>query len=327
MEALAKPRVAVRLLGAYSRFASREALACAAIFFLTIGLRFSLRPWLPVPNPTIHDEFSYLLAADTYAHGRLANPTPPFWQHFETFHELQQPTYASKYPVLQGLALAVGQKLFGEPWIGVVLTSALMCASVCWMLQSWISAEWAFLGAFLFAFRVGVLSYWMNSFEGGAVPAIGGALVLGAVGRIWARREYFHSITGALGLAILMHSRPYDAVVLGLVSAIALVWLLRGTGVSLRSALTRAVLTRTVLIRMVLPAMGVLALSLAAVGYIDVRVTGHALTLPYQVHERQYAVAPMFLFLPLAPEPVYRHAVMHDFYTGWPVDIWKESRQ
>jgi hypothetical protein len=313
----AKTTVVLRALHAYSSLARRRVLSCAAIFLLTIALRAALHTRLAVPNPIIHDEFSYLLAADTYAHGRLANPPHPFWQHFETFQELQQPTYASKYQPLQGLALALGQKLFDElqigPWIGVVLTSALMCAAVCWMLQSWIAPEWALLGALLFAFRIGVLSYWMNSFEGGAIPAIGGALVFGAVARIWRRREYFHLTTWALGVAILMHSRPYDAAVAGLVSAVALAWLLRRSAILFNwSAL--------------LPALAVLALSLAAVAYVDYRVTGNPLTLPYQAHDRQYVTASPFFLAPLSPEPVYRHAVMRDFYTGWSVETWKESR-
>src|SRR5579863_5143495 len=249
------------LVRGYQWLAGRQLLACATIFVLTLGLRAALLPWLPVPQPSIHDELSYLLAADTYAHGRLTNPPHPFWQHFETFHVLQQPTYISKYQPLQALVMAFGQKFFGEPWIGVYLSVGLMCAAVCWMLQGWISPEWALLGALLCTLRVGILSYWMNSYMGGALPAIGGALALGATVRIWRRGQFGHSITWALGVAMVVLSRPYDAAVLGCTTAAMLIWFLRKSRTPVR----------TVCVRVGLPALVILTLCAGFVAYNDYR--------------------------------------------------------
>jgi len=299
-----------RLVRGYRWLASRETLSCIVILVFTLGLRAALLPWLSVPQPAVHDEFSYLLAADTYVHGRLTNPPHPFWQHFETFHVLMQPTYASKYQPLQGLVLAFGQKFFGIPWVGVYLSSGLMCAALCWMLQGWIAPSWALLGALIFAVRVGVLSYWMNSYFGGAVAGIGGALVLGAMVRIWRRGQFGHSTTWALGLAILALSRPYDAAGLGCACAAILVWSFRKSHTPFR----------IVGLRWALPALIVLTLCAGAIAYNDYRVTGSALTLPYQAHDRQYAMVSMFMMMPLRPEPIYRHAVMRQFWAGWNVE-------
>ncbi|HEY4362098.1 MAG TPA: hypothetical protein VGN17_14065 [Bryobacteraceae bacterium] len=290
-------------------------LACLAIFLATLALRAALLPWMPIPAPIIHDEFSYLLAGDTYAHGRLVNPPHPFWEHFETFQVMQQPVYASKYQPLQGMVLAFGEKFFHQPWIGVWLSTALLCAAICWMLQGWISLRWAVAASALFALRVGVLSYWMNSYEGGAVPGIGGALALGALPRIAREGQWKHSITWAFGLGILALSRPYDAAVTGIASGVVLLWWSR-----------KSFTIFEMLRRVAMPALLVSASAGAAIAYNDVHVTGKALTLPYVLHDRQYVVASMFAFLPLSPVPEYRHAPMREFYASSNVSMWNDVR-
>jgi len=304
---VAEPHAGNWVVRAYESLARREMLACAVVLCLTLGCRAALLPWLPAPLPSNVDEFSYLLGADTFASGRVANPTHPMWQHFETFHELMQPVYASKYPPLQSLILAFGQKFFGEPWVGVFLSMGLMCAAICWMLQGWLPPNLALLGALLVLMRFGAFSYWMNSYWGGAAAAIGGALVLGALPRLW-HGQPKHWIAFACGLAVLMHSRPWEGAVLGAAAVGVLIWMRRSITLDLRNAI---------------PAVAILLVSLGAMAYLDYRITGSPLLMPHVLYDQQYIVAPNFAFLPLSPEPVYRHAMIRNMFAGRHVDLWR----
>lgn len=308
----ARDGVLKRAVAACAWLAHRQALACTTIFLLTIAMRVALLPWMHVPKPAVHDEFSYLLAADTYASGRLANPPHQFWEHFETFHVIQQPTYASKYPPLPGLIMAIGQKLLGEPWVGVLFSTACMCAAICWMLEGWISPGWALLGALLVTLRLGVFDYWMNSYYGGAVPAIGGALVFGAIARVVLHQQARHGFTLGVGLAILLASRPYDFLVVSAISAAVIGW-----------AIWRNLLPSSDALRAALSAAAILAVAGAGMAYNNYRVTGNALLLPYQLHEQQYGATSVFLWSKPHAEPVYHHAAMRKFWAGWFVDAVK----
>src|SRR5882672_8201143 len=101
------PRAMERFFGflesIFARISHRPTFALAFLFFGIIAVRIALLSLLPVPSPGIHDEFSYLLMGDTFAHGRLANPTHPMWLSFETFHVNWFPTYSSMYPPHKGL--------------------------------------------------------------------------------------------------------------------------------------------------------------------------------------------------------------------------------
>src|SRR5580692_9803307 len=131
-----RPGTILRLEQAGARLARHKRLCVLAVGLNVIAIRVVLLPILGVPQPGAHDEFSYLLAADTFAHGRLTNPTPPAWQHFESFHIILRPTYQSMYPPGQGLILAAGQ-LLGHPWIGQLFITALLCPALLWALRPW----------------------------------------------------------------------------------------------------------------------------------------------------------------------------------------------
>ncbi len=137
-----------------------------------IVFRAALLPWMPVPVPTIHDEFSYLLGADTFAHGRLTNPPSPMWEHFESFHINVQPTYQSMYPPAQGLALAVGQKLTTVPWTGVLADHRTDVWRDLLDVVGMAAPFVGLVGRSACVGRFGIFSYWVNSYLGGAVAAL-----------------------------------------------------------------------------------------------------------------------------------------------------------
>src|SRR5246127_3372266 len=298
-----------RIESVFSRFAAHKVLAVLSLFLFVIALRLALLAPLPVPNPGIHDEFSYLLMGDTFVHGRLANPPHPLWRSFETFHVLWFPTYASKYPPAQGLVLALGQ-LLGNPWIGVLFSAAAMAALFVWMLQAWIPARWAFLAGVLAAFRLCIASYWMNSYWGGAVAAIGGALVLGAFGRMKKRPSLAMGILLALGVAILFNSRPYESVFFCLpVLGAMLFWLWR----QFKETETHHVALRLV----VLPVGVILLVTGCLMARYNWRVTGHAALPPYAYDARLHDRAAMFVWQTPKPAIHYDNAEMENFYNQY----------
>ena len=286
------------------RLSRKRTLALVTVGILALAVRAIILPWVPVPQPSMHDEFSYLLAADTFVHGRIANPPHPMWTHFETFHVIFQPTYASMYPPMQGLILAAG-RILGNPFVGVWLSVGLMCASICWMLQAWLPPGWALLAGLLPVTNFAVFSYWGNSYWGGAPAAIGGALVLGALRRIMRYHRVRDALMMGLGLAILANSRPYEGLVLSLPIAVCLViWMLKNNN-----------LPRALLVRQVILPLGVaLAIAAGGMSYYFWRVTGSPFRMPYQVNRTTYAVAPYFFGQKVKSQPIYHHAAIQDFY-------------
>jgi hypothetical protein len=292
---------------AFGKLARRRGRAVASVGVSAFLLRLAILPFCPIPLPFVPDDFSFLLSADTFAHGRLTNPTPAMWMHFESIHITMNPTYMSMYFPSTGLAMAAGKVLFGHPWFGLLCTTALMCAAICWMLQAWLPPGWALLGGILAILRIGLFSYWINTYNGGgSVAALGGALVLGAFPRLMKTVQLRDALLLATGIGVLLLSRPYEGLLLCLPVAVVLGrWILYG-----KNRLAPAVLLR----RAALPLVLIIAAG-TWLAYYDYRAFGSPTTLPYTVNRATYALSPYFIWQPPRPAPVYRHQAIQTFYT------------
>jgi hypothetical protein len=297
----------------FSRLARHRRMSLLIVALSVLVLRFSILPLLPIPVPFTVDDYSNLLAADTFTHGRLANPTPAMWVHFEAIHIDMRPTYTSMYFPGQGLLMAAGKVLLGNFWLAVPFAAALMCSGICWMLQGWLPPSWALLGGFIAVLRLGVFSYWTNTYHtAGTLAALGGALVLGAMPRFQRSPENRYGLIMAAGAVLLVVTRPYEGVLLCLAVGIAL----------LRWARKRRVGAQT-LLRAASPGLILLACGIAWQGYYDLRAFGNPLTPPYSLNRATYATAPYYVWQKPRPEPAYQHEQMRRFYKVYELEDYE----
>ena len=295
--------------------ARRRRLAILLVFLTALIGRIAMLNTNPLPQPRVADEFGYLLAADTYSHFRLTNPTLPFWHHFETIHQFVIPTYMAKFPPAQGLVLALGVLIFHSAAIAVILSSAAMAAALCWQLQDMMPPVWAFWGGLLAAIRISTISYWSDSYWGGSVAAFAGCVLLGSVSR-WAKRPAMPiALLAAVATVLVVANRPFEGTLLVLGSVAYLAWNRRRT--------LLAVFNR----RTVVPFAGVIVLAAAAAGINNYVVTGHIALLPYAWHGQQYSITPALLVQKApASAKVYRNNGQWLIHAVWERTAYDDQR-
>lgn len=234
------------------------------------------------------------------------------WISIEAFHVNGYPRYASMFPPGQGFVLAMGQ-LLGLPWIGVLLSSAAMCAVIYWMLLAWLPQRWALLGGLIVWLKFCVASYWINSYWGGAVAATGGALLLGALARLLRGARSRDALLFAIGLAILANSRPYEGLLFSLPAVFILIrWLFQKAADSLPLTNRWRIVA--------FPLACLLLLTAAFMGFYNWKLTGNALLFPHSLNVRTYHTEPTYIFEPAKPMLHYRNQQFEDFYNGWARD-------
>jgi len=301
------PRLGESWLVGIERYAaslSRRKGMVLCIFLIAIAARLALLWAMPIPLPSFHDEFSHLLAGDTFAHFRLSNPPHPMWIFFDTFHILSHPTYSSIYPPAPGIALAVGE-ILGHPWIGVLLSMSAMCAAVTWALQGWMPPQWAMVGALIAILRIHLFNYWLEGYWGGAMAAIGGALVIGALPRLMRRPHARYSLLMGLGVFLMANSRPFEGLIFCLpVAGIILVWLLSSKSPPRNVAWAE----------IVLPFLFVFGGTIAFIFYYNWRVTNHILMVPHVLYDEQYINYRVFVWQKLKPPLQYANPQFQQYF-------------
>jgi hypothetical protein len=291
-----------RIRARFVRLAERPLLP----YFLTAGLALALCAAfesLYRPVPYIHDEFGYLLGADTFLHGRVTNPTHPLWHFFESFHLVHVPHYVTKYPAGPALALALGQWLFSDPLVGVWLSYAAAQVALLWLLRGYLPSHWALAGSLVWTMHSKLLTAWGLSYWGGALAMLGGCLLWGAVPRLRRKPAVADALALASGILVLANSRPFEGALTAVPAALALGYLFWRSEAKSRW-----------LSRVAVPAGLLLAAGLVVMGTYHARITGRPTKLPYTLYNAQYETARSLLFQTPNPRPVYRHEVMARFH-------------
>lgn len=215
-----------------SPLAANKVLALLSTAFLGVVLIVLVMLAYGFPEPYVHDEFAYLLGADTFLEGRITNPTPPLPEFFETFHVNMEPTYHSKYPPAQSAFLALGKWLFGMEIYGVWLSFVAAAVATVWALLAVFPPRWAVWAGGLSLFNHTLLLKWAFSFWGGAVAMLGGALLMGGLLRLYKRPSVSPALGACSGLFLLAFSRPLEGLITaGLLLSffLATLWMRRKT--------------------------------------------------------------------------------------------------
>lgn len=169
---------------------------------------------------------------------------------------------------------------------------------------------------FLVVFRIGIFSYFVNSYWGGAVPAIGGALVIGALPRIRRRARPRDAIILGLGATILANSRPLEGLIFFLpVMAVLFVWLRGNRGPGWREAASR----------IILPFCAVMVLCVIFIAYYNWRLTGKPFLAPYELNEQTYFSTPRLFWQKLRPPLHYQNPQFESFFNGWARTLWQQG--
>jgi hypothetical protein len=185
------------------------------------------------------------------------------------------------------------------------------------MLQAFMPPLFAVFGTLLGIAQIGIFRYWMDSYCGGTVSAIGGCLVIGAAIRLARRPGWRPALLGSLGLVVLANSRPFEGLCVIAGAGLVMLWLMLKTKTRITALATPQVLVPVGVI-------GVAAV--ACMCYYNYRTTGSPFQLAYVLNNRMYAASSQFWLAPAMAEPEYRNEVVRNIWAVWTKNQWVRAR-
>lgn len=246
--------------------------------YLALSLSMSLRDY---PIPYVHDEFAYLLGADTFSNGRITNPTHTHWEHFETFHVIHKPTYQSKYPPASSFFMAIGIIVTGHAIAGVWLSGFIAVIAICWMLTLYLPRKWAVFGGFIAALHPAITFLWSQNYWGGSTALLGGALVIGGTKKLLMEWKYTGALIMGIGTTILFHSRPFEGGLLILCFLVILIIKSYYNFGSLKNLFKN--------FKPIILYISICFIALISVGLYNMALTGNLFTFPHQLWTDTYS--------------------------------------
>jgi hypothetical protein len=272
----------------FLKLSQRKGLSIFVCCLYAFSICFLLFLIIP-PQPVVMDEFSNLVGAYIFSTGRLAYEPHPMWSFFETFNVLQVPAYQSKFPPAMPLFMSIGIKLFNEPIFGVMLVFALGVGAFCWLLQSLVPPQWALGGALALGSHGRLIQDWGLGFWGGAASLLGGALVFGALVRLYSKSSVKHAIVLGLGILLLANHRPFEGFIFVIPALAVLVCISFWKRDQFTAPLSYWKNSLPVLFI-------ILCLGAFAMGQYNKAVTGDYFTMPHMIYSPQYEIAGPFVF-------------------------------
>jgi len=202
-------------------------LACSAwMGFQPVRLNDGMRSvdeWFVDLPPAYHDEYSYLLQAETFADGRLSWPAVPVRPDlFHQYHVLNEHRTASRYFPWTGawiaLFLETGRPVVGH-WLAGALAAVFFFLSAIQMLRP----KPALVAGMLIAVSPG-LAVFSNLLLAHHPTMLALSLFLWAMLHLLMTPSVLWSIVAGIGLSLAMLGRPMTAAAFGLPWGLVFVW-------------------------------------------------------------------------------------------------------